>query len=144
MSGCRRSHSSHKRRTISTAVPVPPFGFRLPLTWLFQSSWFDGSSFQVELVTPCARRGKRILQLYQQLAPARAVDLTNHRWTVVKLPSSPSQLNSICSCNKTGTKKKTRRDWTIRFAEFQDVFEFLISNLDVECFDACLELFLPC
>jgi hypothetical protein len=46
-------------------------------------------SLRLELATPRPRWGKRLPQVYQVRTPAMAKGLTDHRWIVVELLSSP-------------------------------------------------------
>jgi hypothetical protein len=77
------------RRSWPTAQTVPQLqdGF----AWWRAYYYFvkPHESLRLELATLGPRRGKRLSQRYQQRTPAQAAGLTNHRWTVVELISSP-------------------------------------------------------
>jgi transposase InsO family protein len=46
-------------------------------------------SLRARLAEPRARGGKRLAQRYKKRTPAMAVEVTDHRWTLVELLSFP-------------------------------------------------------
>lgn len=66
-------------------------------------------SLREGLTEPRARRGRQPPQLYRTRTPAMAVGITDHRWTVVELPSLPSPAGGFIALAENCKRKGGRR-----------------------------------
>ena len=85
----RRGLAMLARRSWSTARTVPQLQDGFAWWRAYYHFVKPHESLRLELAIPRPRRGKRLPQRYQQRTPAQAAGLTDHRWTVVELLSSP-------------------------------------------------------
>jgi hypothetical protein len=85
----RRGLAMLARRSWSTAQTVPLLQDSFAWWRAYYHFVKPHESLRLELATPKPRRGKRIPQRYQARTPAMAAGLTDHRWTVLELLSSP-------------------------------------------------------
>ena len=85
----RRGLAMLARRSWSTARTVPQLQDGFAWWRAYYHFVKPHESLRLELAMPKPRRGKRLPQRYQQRTPAQAAGLTDHRWTVVELLSSP-------------------------------------------------------
>jgi IS1 family transposase len=85
----RRGLAMLARRSGSTAQTVPQLQDSFAWWRAYYHFVRPNESLRLELAMPRPRRGKRLPQRYQPRTPAQAAGLTDHRWTVVELLSSP-------------------------------------------------------